>query len=57
MIKLSGVSKHYDELEALNKVSLSVQKVPIYGLVGFQWGGKTTLLKLLAAFTDLTGRY
>lgn len=48
MIELSGVSKHYDGLEALNQVSLSVQKGSIYGLVGSNGAGKTTLLKLLA---------
>ncbi len=48
MIELSEVSKRYDGLEALNKVSLSVQKGSIYGLVGSNGAGKTTLLKLLA---------
>ncbi|CFX06184.1 ABC transporter-like [Syntrophomonas zehnderi OL-4] len=48
MIELSGITKHYEELEALNQVSLSVQKGSIYGLVGSNGAGKTTLLKLLA---------
>lgn len=47
MIELSEVSKHYDQLEALNKVSLSVRKGSIYGLVGSNGAGKTTLLKTL----------
>ncbi len=48
MIEVEGVSKQFQELEALKDVSLSVHKGSIYGLVGSNGAGKTTLLKLLA---------
>ncbi|QGT99946.1 Efflux ABC transporter, ATP-binding protein [Candidatus Syntrophocurvum alkaliphilum] len=48
MIQVQKVSKSYQDLEALNDVSLSVNKGSIYGLVGSNGAGKTTLLKLLA---------
>lgn len=48
MIEVSGVSKSFAALQALNEVSLSVQKGSIYGLVGSNGAGKTTLLKILA---------
>lgn len=48
MIEVERVSKHFQGLEALKEVSLSVQPGSIYGLVGSNGAGKTTLLKLLA---------
>ncbi|NLI13224.1 MAG: ABC transporter ATP-binding protein [Peptococcaceae bacterium] len=48
MIEVKNVSKQFQELEALNDVSLTVHKGSIYGLVGSNGAGKTTLLKLLA---------
>ena len=48
MIEISGVSKNFAALQALNDVSLSVQKGSIYGLVGSNGAGKTTLLKIMA---------
>lgn len=48
MIELSGVSKHFADLEALHDVGLTVRRGSIYGLVGSNGAGKTTLLKILA---------
>lgn len=48
MIKLSNVRKTFEELEAVEKVSIHVNKGSIYGLLGSNGAGKTTLLKLLA---------
>lgn len=48
MIEVAGVSKNFQDLEALKDVSLTVKKGSIYGLVGSNGAGKTTLLKLLA---------
>lgn len=48
MIELSGVSKHFADLEALHDVALTVRRGSIYGLVGSNGAGKTTLLKILA---------
>jgi len=48
MIKVEGVSKRFQEIEALNNVALAVKKGSIYGLAGTNGAGKTTLLKILA---------
>ncbi len=48
MIELVGVSKNFQDIEALTEVSLAVHKGSIYGLVGSNGAGKTTLLKILA---------
>lgn len=48
MIEVDGVSKKYQNIEALDMVSLWVNKGSIYGLVGSNGAGKTTLLKILA---------
>lgn len=48
MIKISNVRKSFDDLEAIENVSISVNKGSIYGLLGSNGAGKTTLLKLLS---------
>jgi ABC-2 type transport system ATP-binding protein len=47
MIKISHVRKSFDGLEAVENVSLTVNRGSIYGLLGSNGAGKTTLLKLL----------
>jgi len=48
MIEVEGVNKRFQEIEALNAVTLTVNKGSIYGLAGSNGAGKTTLLKILA---------
>ncbi|MCT4507388.1 MAG: ABC transporter ATP-binding protein [Tepidibacter sp.] len=48
MIEVKSASKSFENLKALDDVSLSVQKGSVYGLVGSNGAGKTTLLKLIA---------
>jgi ABC-2 type transport system ATP-binding protein len=48
MIEVEGVSKRFQEIEALNDVTLKVKKGSIYGLAGSNGAGKTTLFKILA---------
>ncbi len=48
IIMTEGLSKRYEDFLALDKVSVSVEKGSIYGLVGPNGAGKTTLLKILA---------
>lgn len=44
MIKVSNVSKHYDDFQVLNSINLNVRKGTIYGLVGPNGAGKTTVI-------------
>lgn len=48
MIKISNARKSFEDLEAVEKVSIHVNKGSIYGLLGSNGAGKTTLLKLLS---------
>ena len=45
MIEVSNVSKSFDGFKALNGLDLTVKKGSIYGLVGTNGSGKTTIIK------------
>jgi len=47
-IETVSVSKEYDGIRALDRVSISVEKGHVTSLVGVNGSGKTTLLKILA---------
>jgi len=47
MITLEDVSKSYDDVLALDRVSIRVARGEIYGLIGPNGAGKTTTIKLL----------
>ena len=44
MIKVSNVTKFYDDFQVLNSINLHVRKGTIYGLVGPNGAGKTTII-------------
>ena len=48
VIEVSHVSKHYGKVEALHDVSFSVHKGEVFGLIGPDGSGKTTLFRILA---------
>lgn len=48
VIEVSHVSKHYGKVEALHDVSFSVDKGEVFGLIGPDGAGKTTLFRILA---------
>lgn len=48
MIEIQNLSKVFDDLEAVKNVSLHIKKGSIYGLLGSNGAGKTTILKILA---------
>jgi ABC-2 type transport system ATP-binding protein len=63
VISLRGVSKTYDDVKALDAVSLDVEPGEIYALLGLNGAGKTTLIRLLlgmvrptAGRVELAGR-
>ena len=47
VINCSGLSKKYDEVQALKNVNLEVNEGEFFGLLGPNGAGKTTLLKIL----------
>ena len=47
MIAIEGISKRYDEVQALRDVSIDVPEGELFGLIGPDGAGKTTLFRLL----------
>lgn len=47
MISIKNISKSYNEIRALNDVSLRVNESEIFGLIGPDGAGKTTLMRIL----------
>ena len=54
IIELSGLTKAFGSVKAVNDLSLEVPKGSIYGFIGPNGSGKTTLLKLMAGFIKTT---
>lgn len=48
-IEVKGVSKCYGKVQALSEVSFSVNKGEVFGLIGPDGAGKTTLFRLLCS--------
>ncbi|MDR0851970.1 MAG: ABC transporter ATP-binding protein [Clostridiales Family XIII bacterium] len=48
MIVINGLTKTFDDVTALDDFHMTVKKGSIYGLVGTNGAGKTTVLKLLS---------
>ncbi len=47
MIKIDNISKSYDKVEALNNLNFNVKQGQLYGLIGPDGAGKTTLFRIL----------
>lgn len=46
-VKVNNISKSYGNIRAINKIDLQVSKGEIFGLIGADGAGKTTLFKIL----------
>lgn len=57
LLKLFKGELFYNDFVALNKVSFSVQKGEIVGLIGLNGAGKSTLLKIIAGVLKPTSGY
>ena len=47
MIKVNNISKAYDKTQALKNISFDVKKGELFGLIGPDGAGKTTLMRIL----------
>jgi len=54
LIGLKDVTKSYEEIVALNRVSLKVMKGEILAIIGPNGSGKTTMLKIMAGIEEPT---
>ena len=48
ILELTGVSKHFGAIQALNDVSLSIEPGEVVGLMGDNGAGKSTLVRIVA---------
>ena len=46
-ITVNGISKRYGKVQALKGVNMSVEEGELFGLIGPDGAGKTTLFRLL----------
>ncbi len=52
VIELRGVRKNYGKVEVLKGINMSINKGDIYGLIGQNGAGKTTIFKLILGLSD-----
>jgi ABC-2 type transport system ATP-binding protein len=55
VLKLNNITKKYNGKEVLSKLNLETNKGEIFGLVGLNGTGKTTLIKVILNLTDVDG--
>jgi ABC-2 type transport system ATP-binding protein len=48
MIEMRNINKDFEKLNAVKDVNMTIQKGSIFGLIGSNGAGKTTIIKLLA---------
>ncbi|HQA93707.1 MAG TPA: ATP-binding cassette domain-containing protein, partial [Bacteroidales bacterium] len=52
VIEVNGLSKSYGKVKALDSVSFSVKRGELFGLIGPDGAGKTTLFRLLTTLIN-----
>ncbi|RLF24171.1 MAG: multidrug ABC transporter ATP-binding protein, partial [Thermoplasmata archaeon] len=53
-IKVRELVKRYDSIEAVKKISFTVNEGEIFGLIGPNGAGKTTTLRILSTLLTIT---
>jgi len=51
VIRLAGLTKHFDDLVAVDGVDLEIRRGEIFGLLGPNGAGKTTIIRMLGGLT------
>lgn len=54
MIKIHNLHKNYNEVEALKGISLNVEKGEMFGIIGPDGAGKTTIIRILCGLINAT---
>ena len=54
-IETKGITKKFDEITAVNNVSISVKPGELFGLLGPNGAGKTTLISMLSTMIEPSG--
>ncbi len=54
-IETSGITKRFDEVTAVNKISIRVKPGELFGLLGPNGAGKTTLISMLSTMIEPSG--
>lgn len=47
MIEINNISKNFEDVEAVNNISMNIEKGSVFGLIGTNGAGKSTLLRIL----------
>ena len=51
MVKVNNISKSFKDVQALDDVSFSAEKAELYGIIGPDGAGKTTLFRIMTTLT------
>ncbi len=54
VISLKNVTKHYGSKVIIQDINLNVEEGKIYGLIGKNGAGKTTIMKMMLGMTDIS---
>ena len=55
MLEIKNLTKTFDELKAVDDVSVTIKKGEIFSLIGPNGSGKTTIIKVIAGLLQPTG--